>query len=249
MKDVVKVLLVLLGVMTINVNADDAFYTNPNGISLTEQEYNFFTDMYWDGYQEYLDSTTYNKYATMGLFDKEITTVVYDQPDDFYLSDLGRGLIHETTAKKLQLSYACSGTLCSMATSLDWKGAPTITSYDVIGSLLYGGLSRISTPNTRLYWSGSPITFTDRKYSGDGYGCSVKLQNSSVNMKITQDVDIRVNSAGTFFSSYQHATSNISLETSKQYTVGFGGYGGVFFFYGNASGVYDSMAGVSVGLS
>ena len=48
MKQVVKVLFVLLGVISLNVYADEAFYTNDNGVSLTEQEYDFFTNMYWD---------------------------------------------------------------------------------------------------------------------------------------------------------------------------------------------------------
>ena len=136
-----------------------------------------------------------------------------------------------------------------MATSLQWKGRPKVRSYDVIGSLLEGNLTRLSTPMTKLYWSGTTITYTDRVYSGDGYGCSVLLQNSSTNMRIVQDVDLEITGNGIFFSSYQHATSNITLETSKKYTVRFGGYGGVFYFYGNAVGIYDSMAGVNASLT
>lgn len=248
MKQVVKVLFVLLGVISLNAYADEAFYTNDNGVSLTEQEYNFFTKMYWDGFQEYVDNTLYNKYASMGLYDKEVHTSISDTSSTTNGSQT-YGLIHETTAKKLQLSYGCNGTLCNMVTALQWKGTPTIRSYDVIGSLLDGNLNRLSTPMTKLYWSGSTITYTDRVYSGDGYGCSVLLQNSSTNMRIVQDVDLEITGNGIFFSSYQHATSNITLETSKKYTVGFSGYGGVFFFYGSAVGIYDHMAGVDAELS
>lgn len=248
MKQVVKVLFVLLGVISLNVYADESFYTNDNGVSLTEQEYNFFTNMYWDGFQEYVDSTLYNKYASMGLYDKEVRTTVKDIASPSNGSQ-NYGLIHETTAKKLQLSYACNGSGCTMITSLEWKGRPTIRSYDVIGSLLDGNLNRVSTPMTKLYWSGSTITYTDRVFSGDGYGCTVLLQNSSTNMRIVQDVDIEITGNGIFFSSYQHATSNITLETSKKYTVRFGGYGGVFAFYGSAVGIYDHMAGVDAELS
>ena len=136
-----------------------------------------------------------------------------------------------------------------MITTLYWKGAPNVVSYDVMGSYLYGNLTRVSYPITYLYWSGQAIEFTDRVFSGNGYGCTVLLQNSSVQMIAEQDVDIRVNGSGTFYSSYQHATKRITLETSKKYTTGFGGYGGVFFFYGSAVGVYDQMAGVDVHLS
>lgn len=248
MKQVVKVLLVLIGLLSLNVYADEAFYTNDNGVSLTQQEYNFFTNMYWDGFQDYVDDTLYNKYASMGLYDKEIKTTIKEIEPSNYGSQ-AYGLIHETTAKKLQLSYGCSGVYCTMVTSLQWKGTPTVRSYDVMGSLLEGNLTRWSTPTTKLYWSGTTITYTDRVYSGDGYGCSVLLQNSSTNMRIVQDVDLEITGNGIFFSSYQHATSNITLETSKKYTVDFGGYGGVFFFYGSAVGIYDHMAGVDVELS
>ena len=58
----------------------------------------------------------------------------------------------------------------------------------------------------------------------------------------TQEYDVK--GTGILYASYQHAMSTISLPSSKCYTVNFGGYGGVFDFYGNAYGVYDQMAGV-----
>ena len=183
----------------------------------------------------------------MGLYDEKVTKEVIEDFDDSGNSLYGT--LHETTAKRLELAYACGGNRCTMATTAEWKGTPRIISYDVIGSYLYGNLTRLSTPDTFLYWSGQTIEFTDRVYSGNGFGCTVLLQNSSVNMIVAQDVDIRVDGSGTFYSSYQHATKRITLETSKKYTTGFGGYGGVFFFYGSAVGVYDQMAGVNVHLS
>lgn len=252
LKYVVKVSAVLLSVLFImnNVYADDAYYTNNNGVSLTEREYNFFSEMYWDGFQEFVDDALYNRYLSRGLFDQEVHVVeslVSDQMMGTGAST--HGLIHETMAKKLTLSYVCYQHDCTMVTTLDWKGDPYVKSYDVIGSLLIGNLTRLTTPITHLYWSNGSITFTDRVYSNNGWGCSVLLQNSSTTMKITQDVDVYANEAGTFCSSYQHAMSNISLETSKKYTLGWGGDGGIFFFYGSAVGKYDQMGGVSAVIS
>ena len=234
-------------VFFINVRAEEVYYTNSHGVSLTEEQYNFLTELHFDGYQEYITEATHNKYLSMGLYDEKVTKEVIEDFDD--TGNSLNGQLHETTAKKLQLAYACDGGECTMATSLEWKGAPRVISYDVIGSYLYGNLTRLSAPTTILYWSGQTIEFTDRVYSGNGYGCTVLLQNSSIRMVIGQDVDIRVNGSGTFYSSYQHATKRITLETSKKYTTGFGGDGGVFFFYGSAVGVYDQMAGVDVHLS
>ena len=232
-------------VFFINVRADEVYYTNSHGVSLTEEQYNFLTELHFDGYQEYITEATHNKYLSMGLYDEKVTKKVIEDFDD--TGNSLNGTLHETTAKRLELAYACGGNRCTMATTAEWKGTPRIISYDVIGSYLYGNLTRLSTPITYLYWSGNTIEFTDRVYSGNGY--TALLQNSSVNMIVAQDVDIRVDGSGTFYSSYQHATKRITLETSKKYTTGFGGYGGVFFFYGSAVGVYDQMAGVNVHLS
>lgn len=234
-------------VFFINVRADEVYYTNSHGVSLTEEQYNFLTELHFEGYQDYITEATHNKYLSMGLYDEKVTKEVIEDFDD--TGNSLYGTLHETTAKRLELAYACGGNRCTMATTAEWKGTPRIISYDVIGSYLYGNLTRLSTPITYLYWSGQTIEFTDRVYSGNGYGCTALLQNSSVNMIVAQDVDIRVDGSGTFYSSYQHATKRITLETSKKYTTGFGGDGGVFFFYGSAVGVYDQMAGVNVHLS
>lgn len=234
-------------VFFINVRADEVYYTNSHGVSLTEEQYNFLTELHFDGYQEYITEATHNKYLSMGLYDEKVTKQVIEDFDD--TGNSLNGQLHETTAKRLELAYACANSICTMATSLEWKGAPKVLSYDVIGSYLYGNLTRLNAPTTYLYWSGQAIEFTDRVYSGNGFGCTVLLQKSSVQMVIGQDVDVRVDGSGTFYSSYQHATKRITLETSKKYTTGFGGDGGVFFFYGSAVGVYDQMAGVDVHLS
>lgn len=239
--------LFVINVLSVNVHANDVYYTNKNGVSMTEKQYNFFGELYFDGYQEHVTQEKFNKYLSMGLYDKKINK---KETEDFETGvESPRALIHETTAKKLTLAYVCSGKYCSMITSLQWKGTPKVISYDVIGSYLYGDISRDNTPTTYLNWSGQSIIFTDRVYSGNGYGCTVLLQKSSKAMQIVQDVDVYVNGDGTFYSSYQHATKRITLETSKKYTTGFGGDGGVFFFYGSAVGVYDQMGGVDVHLS
>ena len=239
--------LFVINVLSINVHADDVYYTNKNGVGMTEEQYNFLGELYFDGYQEFITHDKFNKYLSMGLYGKK---VYKKEIEDFESGvESPKALIHETTAKKLTLAYSCNGRFCGMVTGLQWKGAPKVLSYDVIGSYLYGDLTRLTTPNTFLYWSGEAVEFIDRVYSGNGYGCTVLLPKSSVAMRIVQDIDLEVNGDGTFYSSYQHATKRITLETSKKYTTGFGGDGGVFFFYGSAVGVYDQMGGVDVHLS
>ncbi|MDE5586871.1 MAG: hypothetical protein K2I72_00695 [Bacilli bacterium] len=40
----------LLCISTYNVYASENYYTNTFGVSLTKEEYEFLTKMYWDGY-------------------------------------------------------------------------------------------------------------------------------------------------------------------------------------------------------
>lgn len=231
-----------------NVHGDEIYYRNKNGVSLTLDQYNFLGELYFDGYQEYVSMATHNKFLSLGYYNQKVEKQVVEDFDDSGVSL--NTTISETTAKKLTLSHVCTdNNYCTMITTLHWKGAPKVVSYDVMGSYLYGNITRETTPETYLYWSGQTIEFKDRVYSGNGYGCTVLLQNSSVLMNAVQDVDVRVKGDGTFYSSYQHATKKITLETSKKYTTGYGGYGGVFFFYGSAVGVYDQMVGVDVHLS
>lgn len=231
-----------------NVHGDEIYYRNKNGVSLTLDQYNLLGELYFDGYQEYVSMATHNKFLSLGYYDKKVEKEVVEDFDDTNVSPQGTWV--ETTAKKLSLAHICSDdNECTMVTTLHWKGAPKVISYDVIGSYLYGNLTRINTPTTYLYWSGQTTEYKDRVYSGNGFGCTVLLPKSSVLMNIVQDVDVKVNGDGTFYSSYQHATKKISLETSMKYTTGYGGYGGVFFFYGSAVGVYDQMTGVNMHLS
>ena len=63
-------------------------------------------------------------------------------------------------------------------------------------------------------------------------------------MHISQSYD--VSGTGVIYASYQHATQYITKATSQLYTIGYGGDGGVFHFYGAASDVYDQMGGVDM---
>lgn len=245
-----KLLLLVFGIcfyfcsFIICANADDVYYTNSNNVSMTKEEYDFFSEMYWDGYQEYITEALYNKFHTYGYFNGTIEKVEYDENlnKNIINSEPSRGLIHETTAKKLTMSKSCYGNFCFVDITLQWKGDPNIKSYDVIGALLYGNITLLTEPDTVLHYSGGNLFYGDEYYVGDGFGTSVKLQNSSSNMIISQSYDL--SGSGTLYASYQHATKNITKATSQKYTVGFGGYGGVFHFYGAAVGKFDQMGGV-----
>lgn len=225
----------------VNVYAEeDVYYTNNNGVSLTKTEYDFFTNMYWDGYQKFVTPALYNKYATENLFTAPVTRVEQDDNNGGYTR---AGTYHETSAKIINLSKACGSVICSIVIGLHWKATPRVLSHDVMGALLYNGLNLATDPTTTLYYNEDQwVESEEIKYSNSGFGVSIKLRKSTSMLRLTQTFDII--GTGIVYGSYQHARSTISLPSSKCYTVNFGGYGGVFDFYGNAYGVYDQMAGV-----
>lgn len=228
------------------VNADEIYYTNSNGVSMTEEQYDFIGDVYYDGYQDIITPAEFNRYQTYGYFGSTITKVVLDEDDLVQMEQPNQimGTVHETTAKRLQLVKICGSYTCGIGTTLTWKGDPKKKSWDVIGALLYNNLTLVGDVTTTLAYSGGTLLYGDEYYVGGGFGTSVKLQNSTTNMQISQSFDVYGN--GIVYASYQHATANITKVTSQLYTVGFGGYGGVFHFYGAATNVYDQMGGVNV---
>ena len=249
---VLFVSILIINFICLNVKADDdIYYTNANGVSMTEDEYNYFVQIADADYPSVVTEDIYNKFVNYGYFGQPIIRVEYDEEANMQQmiipSVLPQGTVHETQAKKLVLVKACGSSFCDITITLTWKGQPNVKSWDVIGALLYGDLTLMGDPVTYLNYSGGNIFYDDPYYVGDGFGVSVKMQTSTTNMRVYQSYDVY--GTGTVFASYQHARSNITKANSKKYTVGYGGYGGVFYFYGAAEGVYDHMGGVNTAVS
>ena len=249
-KLVVFIGILLFSVCFLNVYADEVYYTNGNGVDFTEGEYNFYTDMFWEGFQENVTQDMLDTLNYYGFIGQPITTVEYDE--DNTMGTLNpvynpQGLVHETASKKLAMSKSCTSSNCYISVVLTWKKQPNVKSYDVIGALLYGNLDLVGEPDTWLGYSGGTLFYGDEYYVGGGFGTSVKVQTSTTYMQIGQSYI--VSGTGTLYASYQHATSNITKATSQLYTVGYGGWGGVFHFYGNAVGKFDHMGGVNTYIS
>lgn len=239
-------LILLLGgvIFSVNVKADEnIYYTNSNGVSMTETQYNYLKEMFFEDYPNYVTEAEYNELLTKNMFTKEIEkkTVV-----DESSPTITRSSYHETNAKVLTLSQSCGTAECLMVFTNAWKGEPSVKSYDLIGSLLFGDLTLNSGITSKLYFSGGTLYGDGTKYSNKGWGVSFLLPNSTTTITVTQH--FYVYGEGTVFSSYQHAVKRISLATSQKFTCNFGGWGGVFDFYGSAVGKYDHTAGVDMGI-
>lgn len=232
------IIVVLL--FSINViSAKEVYYINENNVSFTEEEYDFISDVFYEGYQRLMSNVDYQKiFVDTEIINSDIiskTFIWYDSPAQ-------RNTFYETASKEMTISKVCASS-CYMFLEVVWKNSPKVRSYDVIGAYL-DGVDLINTPETKV----DNLSMTNRSEEivtqTNGFGTSIKLLSSGTDMIITQYYS--VSKGGTVYASYQHATSSISLTNSKKYTISRSGYGGVFLFNSSVSNYYDAMGGVDI---
>ncbi len=217
------------------VLAEEFYYQNDNGVILTENEYQYITDLYWNGYQKYLTESDYQLMKEMDIFNNEIKkSEVTDYP-------LTRGNIVTSHSRTSSLNASCSDT-CLVTFVTVWNEIPSIKSYDVVGIRLNNTiLSRV----VNILETGSNYSkvYNEIQSSSDGFGVSILVPNTD-NIRTT--ITMITTKNGTLYGSYQHTRRNITEATSKNYSIGQGGYGNVFYFSGPAVGVYDEAPGVDL---
>lgn len=205
---------------------------------MTEEEYQFIGELYKEGFQNHITQELYDNIIDNDLMSRELnkkTVVHQDNP-------FARGSYHTTSYKSLSITSSCDSTNCLIILSLDWLANPAVRSYDVMGALFHN-VTRQSTPVTTYADSISSNTTGTYKYASDGFGASFKLGTGS-SIFVTQQ--FYVSRGGTVFGSYQHATSAITLNESRNYNFHINGYGNVFQFGTTGLDVYDGMAGVDI---
>ena len=225
------------------------YYTNTNGVDFTKEEYDFISEMYSEGYQEFMTQEDLDKIVNLDLIGRPIEKNTY----------IDNGLINGNmispnatssyyAGRTITITSSCSSE-CLVTLSVAWGCTPSIQSWDVIGFRISN--VTINSVNSAVIWgTGYSNAYlpggTSYKSFTNGFGYSVQLGNAN-NLKIT--TSMYTEPGGTAYGSYQHATESVSLNTSKSYTIGVGGYGYVFHFNGNAFGVYDGAPGVYLGIS
>ena len=246
MKKIVMLLLAVLCVfgITKNVYAEEAYYTNPNGVELTREEYDFLTTFYNSVYPSIMTRDMYERFVETDLMNSEVQIVSYTEPQ---LPLLNPGLpptsqSHSTTAKTVQIASGCYTDFCIIDLQNTWHASPGIRSWDNIGAYL-DGINLISHDGTYVY-STAGLNWFSNLNTTNGVGNSVKLPDTGENIIV--DMSFTVSRGGTVYGSYQHAMQNTTLLNSQNYTISIGGYGGVFLYNGNAIGVYDGMNGVDI---
>lgn len=241
MKRITKWVLVfaLVFCFSLNVKAEEVFYTNPNGVELTEEEYNFLTTFYWDDYVTIMTEEQYEDFQELDWQNGRLITA--STTDNETMCSI-QSPTHQTPYKTLGISALCT-TECTVSLVNTWDVDPGVRSWDVIGAYL-SNVSLTQHVTTYVYSSAGSTSYNNLKTAYNGIGNSVKLPNSGSGVVV--NMIFKTTTGGHIFGSYQHATEYITLLVSKNYNFSLGGYGSVFSFYGNAIGKYDGMAGVDI---
>ncbi len=209
----------------------EVYYTNKSGVDFSKQEYDFITNMFYEGYQDNVTLEDLEKIRDLDLVSKPIEKISIPEVMPL-ISSYENG-------RTLNMVKSCSSE-CLIALTAVWNGTPTVKSYDVIGFLLDGtyitskGIAGVQGTNySESYYS--PKLFSN------GLGYSILIPNTT-NIKVSASFYAAVK--GRVYGSYQHARKNITEANSKLYTLSLGGAGNVFLFYGAAKDVYDEATGL-----
>lgn len=221
------------------VNAE-SYYTNNNGVSLTEKEYNYVIDFYGEDYPSQMTEEDYNWIQKMDVNNREYKIEKYYDKDT-----TTRSTYHQTSSKYLAISKACSST-CSVTIKLEWLKNPNVRSYDVIGARFVNTSLISGTVSTAISSSAGTSTYSNYQYFSNGFGNSVKLPSGATNIMLQQN--FYVQNSGTVYGSYQHATGYISLAQSKKYSINYNGAGTVFLFDSSVNDYFDQMGGVYISM-
>lgn len=69
------IIIILASLFIGNVNAQEFYYENNNGVILTKQEYDKISEFFWEGYQNNLTNEEFTFLKKNGLFENEIRNV------------------------------------------------------------------------------------------------------------------------------------------------------------------------------
>lgn len=216
------------------------YYTNNNGVSLTEKEYNYVIDFYGDDYPSKMTVEDYNWIQKMDVNNRDYKIEKYYDNDT-----TTRSTYHQTSSKYLAISKACGNT-CAVTIKLQWLKNPNVRSYDVIGARFVNTSLISGSASTYVSSSAGTSGYSNYQYFTNGFGNSVKLPSGATDIIVQQT--FYVQNSGTVYGSYQHATGYISLAQSKKYSIHYNGAGTVFLFDKSVNDYFDQMGGVYISM-
>lgn len=229
--------LILISIKSVSAQAINQ-YKNSNGVIVSEKEYLFINEFYGKDYFNKMTMDDYNWIKDLNINESEVEIKTYSNFDIMPIATS-----NTQNGRKISIAKSCSNN-CNIIVLCKWTSTPNIKSYDVIGARLSGTSLSSDSITTKITSSNGTEYSTNVQKFTNGFGTSVKYPSSGTSVSIEQKYT--VSKGGIVYATHQHATKSITLATSKLYTIGSSGYGGVFNFYGSASGTFDEMGGLQI---
>lgn len=261
-----SMLIVTVGfALSLNVvNAESIYYTNNNGVQMTQSQYEKMYNMFSERKTANLTQEEFDKYKDKEIVDSGvlyqkvayqngeiisedlITEEEYNNAKDFETSCTP----YSNTAQAIETEYkrlsAQLFTDNSIAASLTWKRVPYTRSFDVFG-MRFQYFNYTFFQGAQDYYKGNSRTRINYNMSSPGY----KSQSTGwgVSMNLKDDLDITgfdmlvetqlqvqntTSKLAHAYVTYQHAQTDLSREDSMSYSMSIGGLGGVLY-YSNTS--------------
>lgn len=184
MKKIILLGMFLFLILPIDISAQEVeYYTNHYGVKFSKKEYEFISNFYFDGYQDYMTEKDYNQFIESDIINGVINTIVSDS------ENLSKELIHETTMKILKVSSSCSSD-CYVVTTLTWKSNPSVRSYDLIGAFL-NGTSLNGNVSAKMYYDSSQASPKYSNKSSNGLSSTFKLPSTSKPINFVQEFRVQ----------------------------------------------------------
>lgn len=220
---------------------------NETDLQTTETVKYIRTDQYFDRYGNLVDS-----------YDTEVTeSTALNYREELEIVPYAYQGTHTTSMKRLHMQVTGSHSVKSTTITNTWLSIPKVKSYDVIalrpvsGSLMLNSNSAslsgyqkydgnyiyydISGDNDKVVESGTPgVSFSMNIV--DSTTTSLEMQ---MNLTVVSNYD-----PYNVYGAYQHATSDVSLNDSKNFNFSYYGLGNCLEFNNGIGSKYDGMQGL-----
>lgn len=166
---------------------------------------------------------------------------------------------YETSMKEIKMVGKKSGASINRVTITNtWLKLPKTRSFDVIALRIGSAALTVSPESIKAKQVWDYKNEIEYNSTGDhvrkatkGIGVSMNLSNKA-EKRIVNELEVTFVSGDDplkVYGSYQHAKENVSLKTSKKYTISKDGLGNVIKFNDAVKGKYDGMKGINIKLT
>lgn len=242
----------------------DAIEQMPESIAEVLMEEEIVDAEYKEVYYEVIEK--FDKEGKLvGIKEKQISEMEATQSlktETYKSSDRKGGLEdtakYSTSMKKMKLYGVKDGaSVVHVTMQNEWVKLPKVRSFDVIAIRFGSAAAKVSADaiHASQIWDNNKISYNPYKNhirkASQGIGVSMNLSDKAkTSLRSTLSVTfVSGKDPIKIYGSYQHAIKEVSLETSKKYTISKEGYGDVIKFDDDVKDKYDNTKGVNIKLT